>query len=339
MLKKLIVVFTLMLMSSMAVQAFTFKVATLSSDGSVWMENMRAGAKEISEKTENRVKFKFYPGGVMGGDKNVLRKMKFGQLHGGAMPNSGMAGIYPDIQLYNLVMKFQSFEEIDYARQRMDALLTEGLDKKGFVSFGFAEMGFAYIMSTTPITTVSDLQQQKVWAPDSNKLAINAFKECSVSPIPLPLRDVLMGLQTGMIDTVTGTPIGALALQWHTKIKYVTELPLSYIFGVFVLDKKSFNKISKQDQQIVRTVMTEVARKIDKQSREDNINAVAALKSQGVMFITVENSAANELKNIMESANEQIVTNSGLSESMVQQLDNNLAEFRAKPVQAEVVAE
>ncbi len=129
-----------------------------------------------------------------------------------------------------------------------------------------------------------------------------------------------MGLQTGMIDTVTGTPIGALALQWHTKIKYVTELPLSYIFGVFVLDKKSFNKISKQDQQIVRTVMTQVARKIDKQSREDNINGIAALKNQGVMFITVENSAANELKNIMESANTQIVTNSGLSENMVQQL-------------------
>jgi len=337
MLKKLIVVFTLMLMSSTAVQAFTFKIATLSSDGSVWMENMRAGAKEISEKTENRVKFKFYPGGVMGGDKNVLRKMKFGQLHGGAMPSSGMAGVYPDIQLYNLVMKFQSFEEVDYARQRMDVLLTEGLDKKGFVSFGFAEMGFAYIMSTTPIVTVADLQQQKVWAPDSNKLAINAFKECSVSPIPLPLRDVLMGLQTGMIDTVTGTPIGALALQWHTKIKYVTELPLSYIFGVFVIDKKSFNKISKQDQQIVRAVMTQVAENIDKQSREDNINAVAALKSQGVMFITVENSAANELKNIMESANKQILTNSGLSEKLVQQLDNNLAEYRANHVQVEVV--
>jgi len=339
MLKKLIVVFTLMLMSSTTVQAFTFKIATLSSDGSVWMKNMRAGAKEISEKTENRVKFKFYPGGVMGGDKNVLRKMKFGQLHGGAMPNAGLAGVYPDIQLYNLVMKFQSFEEVDYVRQRTDVLLTEGLDKKGFVSFGFAEMGFAYIMSTTPITSVSDLQQQKVWAPDSNKLAINAFKECSVSPIPLPLRDVLMGLQTGMIDTVTGTPIGALALQWHTKIKYVTELPLSYIFGVFVIDKKSFNKISKQDQQIVRNVMADVVRKIDKQSRKDNINGIAALKNQGVKFLSVENSAAKELKNIMESANTQIVTNSSLSDNLVQQLDKNLSEFRANPVQAEAVAE
>ena len=339
MLKKLIVVFTLLLMSNTAVQAFTFKIATLSSDGSVWMENMRAGGKEISEKTENRVKFKFYPGGVMGGDKNVLRKMKFGQLHGGAMPNSGLAAIYPEIQLYNLVMKFQSFEEVDYIRQRMDVLLTEGLDKKNLVSFGFAEMGFAYIMSTTPIETVADLQQQKVWAPDSNKIAINAFKACSVSPIPLPLRDVLMGLQTGMINTVTGTPIGALALQWHTKIKYVTELPLSYVFGVFVIDKKSFNKISKQDQQIVRTVMTQVARNIDKQSREDNINGIAALKNQGVKFITVENSAANELKNIMESANTQIVTDSGLSENLVQQLDKNLADFRANPVQTEVVAE
>ncbi len=333
MLKQSVFVFSLLLMSNTAVQAFTFKIATLSSDGSVWMVKMRAGAKEISEKTNKRVSFKFYPGGVMGGDKNVLRKMRFGQLHGAALPSAGLGDIYPDIQLYNLILKFQSLEEIDYVRQHMDAELISGLKKKGLVSFGLVEMGLAYVMSTTPITSVSDLQQKKVWVPDNNKIAINAFKAASVSPIPLPLRDVLMGLQTGMIDSVAGTPTGALALQWHTKIKYVTGLPLSYIFGVFVLNEKAFNKISKQDQKIVTEVMTRVADEIDKQSRKDNIDAVAALQNQGIKFVTVEHYAANELKSIMESANQQIVRDSGLSLDLVRQLDDHLIEFKSKSIQ------
>ncbi len=322
--------FVFFLLSSATVQAFTFKIATLSSDGSVWMQKMRAGAKEISERTEKRVAFKFYPGGVMGGDKNVLRKMRFGQLHGAALPASGLSDVYPDIQIYNLILKFQSLDEIDYVRQRMDAKLIQGLKNKGFVSFGLVEMGLAYLMSTTPVASLAELRQQKAWVPDSNQMAINAFIAASVSPIPLPLRDVLMGLQTGMINTVAGTPTGALALQWHTKIKYVTELPLSYIFGVFALNEKAFNKISKQDQLIVTEVMTLVAREIDKQSREDNLGAIAALKSQGIKFIAIEQDAARELKNIMESANQKIIQDSGVSVDLLHQLDAHLLDFVTK---------
>lgn len=328
--KQLIVVFSLILISINTVHAFTFKIATLSADGSVWMQKMRASAKDISKKTDNRVSFKFYPGGVMGGDKNVLRKMKFGQLHGAAMPNAGLSSVYPDIQLYNLILKFQSFEEIDYVRQQMDALLIEGLDKKGLISFGFSEMGLAYIMSTRPVSSIAELQQQKAWAPVNNKIAIQAFKALSISPIPLPLQDVLMGLQTGMINTVAGTATGALALQWHTKIKHITDLPLSYIFGVFVISEKAFNKISSEDQEIVRNVMKQVAKDVDKLSREDNINAIAALKTQGIQFDAVTKDSAGELKNVMESANQIIVTSSGLSVELVEQLDKHLAEYNAK---------
>ncbi|MFW5443469.1 MAG: TRAP transporter substrate-binding protein DctP [Methylococcaceae bacterium] len=327
MLKQLILVLSLSFVCNSSVQAFTFKIATLSSDGSVWMKKMRAGAKVIKEKTENRVSFKFYPGGVMGGDKNVLRKIRFGQLHGTAMTNSSLSDIYPDIQLYNLILKFRSFEQIDYVRQRMDKHLREGLQNKGLVSFGFSEIGLAYIMSTTPLYNLADLQQQKAWAPDRNKIAIQTFKAISISPIPLALRDVLMGLQTGMINTVAGTPTGALALQWHTKIKYVTDLPISYVFGVLVLNEKFFKKISAQDQAIVSEVMAQVAQDVDKQSRKDNINAIAALKSQGIEFITVEPGVVNELNNLMESANQDIIKNSGLTEDLVGQFEKHLLDF------------
>ncbi len=337
MLKQILAVLSILLLSYGSAQASTFKIATLSTDGSVWMEKMRAGAREISERTHNRVKFKFYPGGVMGGDKNVLRKIRFGQLQGAAMPNAGLTAIYPDIQLYNLIVKFQTMNEIDYVREQMDEQLLMELEKKGLVAFGFSEIGLAYTMSTIPVHNIADLQRLKSWAPDSNKIAIQAYKALSISPIPLPLRDVLMGLQTGMINSVAGTPTGAIALQWHTKIKYVTDSPLSYIFGVFFLDKKAFNKISKEDQLVVREVMAKTVSEVDKQSRQDNINAVAALKKLGVEFISVEDAAAAELKEIMESANQDIVKKSGLTKSLVELLDKHLAEFRSQSTEIDVV--
>jgi len=337
MLKQIIAILTLSFLSYGSVQAYTFKVATLSTDGSVWMEKMRAGAEEISQKTDSRVNFKFYPGGVMGGDKNVLRKIRFGQLQGAALPSAGLTGIYPDIQLYNLIVKFQSMSEIDYVREQMDDQLLVGLEKKGLVAFGFSEIGLAYTMSTTPVHNITDLQQLKSWVPESNKIAIQAYKALSISPIPLPLRDVLMGLQTGMITSVAGTPTGAIALQWHTKIKYVTDSPLSYIFGVFFLDKKAFNKISKADQLVVREVMAKTVNEVDKQSRQDNVNAVLALKKLGVEPIDVEDAAANELKAVMESANQEIVSKSGLSSRLVEMLDKYLAAFRAQSSRIESV--
>ena len=324
------VTYVLLLLTSLngSAQAFTFKIATLSPDGSFWMQKMREGANEITKKTENRIKFKFYPGGVMGDDDGVLRKIRFRQLHGAALTNGGLSKIYPDIQLYNMVLKFNSLEEIDFVREKMDTQLMAGLEKNGIVTFGFAEMGLAYLMSTMPIKNLNDLKHQKTWVPDNNNIALAAMKAFSVSPIPLPLRDVLMGLQTGMLSVVSGSPVGALALQWQTKIKFVTDLPLSYFFGVLVLDKKAFNKISITDQKIVREVLNRVVNEVDKQSRLDNINATKALKNQGVEFIDPSQQATDELRHVIEGVNEELVKTGTLSKPMVDRLNEHLMEYR-----------
>ena len=310
--------------------AFTFKIATLSPDGSFWMQKMRAGAEQVSAKTDGRVKFKFYPGGVMGDDKGVLRKMRFGQLHGAALTSGGLSTIFPDIQLYSLLLKFNNLDEIDYVRAQMDQQLMQGLEDNGIVTLGFAEIGLAYIMATIPIHSIDDMRNQKAWVPDDNYIALAALEALSVSPIPLPIRDVLMGLQTGMINVVAGSPIAALALQWHTKVKYATDLPLSYIFGVFAINKKAFNKISEADQQVVREIMIGVAEQVDKQNRKDNIAAMAALKNQGIEFIDPTPEAAEELRRLIASANEKLKKTGKLTPQMVNTLDKHIADFRAQ---------
>ena len=127
--------------------AQTIKLATIAPEGSSWMDSMRAGAAEIDERTDGRVKFKFYGGGVQGNDKQVLRKMRIGQLHGGAFTSNGLIDVQRDSQLYALPMLFDNLEEVRFVRSRMDDKLRGLIEDAGYVNFGFAGGGFARLMS------------------------------------------------------------------------------------------------------------------------------------------------------------------------------------------------
>jgi TRAP-type transport system periplasmic protein len=310
--------------------AATFKIATISPEGSMWMEKMRQGAEEVSAQTQNRVKFKFYPGGVMGNDKAVLRKIRIGQLQGGAVVGGSLSAFFPANQIYAQPMKFTTLEEVDYIRQHMDSFITDGLDEAGFVTFGITGGGFAYIMSKEPITTVEDLQKRKVWIPDNDKLSQDAVAAFGVAPIPLPIADVRTSLQSGLIDTVATSPVGAIVLQWHTQIKYVTNIPLIYLYAVLAIDKKKFVKISSQDQAVVTRVMTRAFKQIGLQNREDDSKAVAALKNQGIEFITPDKAIREEWIKTAGKASQKMVDSGTLPKAAVDKMDRLLKEFHAK---------
>jgi TRAP-type C4-dicarboxylate transport system substrate-binding protein len=277
--------------------AATLKIATVTPEGSQWMDDMRAGAKEIKERTDGRVQIKFYGGGVMGNDSKVLGKMRIGALQGGAFTPSALATIYPDLNLYGLPMVFNSEEEATYVRQTLDAKLMAGLEEAGLVNFGFAAGGFAIVMSNTPITTLDDLKGKRVWVPEGDTISYQAMQALSLAPMTLPLTDVLTGLQTGLIDIVGISPIGALVLQWHTKIKYITELPLVYT----AIQKKAFDKLSVDDQQVVREVMTGIYEKFDSSNLVDNRGARDALLNAGIESVAYDEAELDRIRDVLDT--------------------------------------
>jgi TRAP-type C4-dicarboxylate transport system substrate-binding protein len=97
------------------------------------MKEMKAGAEQIKQRTEGRVKLKFYPGGVMGNDKSVHRKIKIGQLQGGAFTPGGLAQVNPSIQALGLPMMFDTYAEVDYVRAKMDPIMRQEMEASGFV--------------------------------------------------------------------------------------------------------------------------------------------------------------------------------------------------------------
>lgn len=135
--------------------AVQFKIATASPDGLGWMNRLRTAISEVETATAGRVTFKVYPGGVQGDDFTVLRKMRVGQLQGGAVVAGTLVRFFPDLQIYNLPMTFRSFAEVDQVRARLDGVMEQGLAEGGIHTFALTETGFAYILSKTPRRTSS----------------------------------------------------------------------------------------------------------------------------------------------------------------------------------------
>jgi TRAP-type C4-dicarboxylate transport system substrate-binding protein len=253
------------------------------------------------------VHLKYYPAGVMGDDKAVLRKMRIGQLQGAALTAGAFENIYPDSQIYSLPLIFQSFEQVDRVRQQIDPMLIAGFKEKGFVTFGFAEGGFAYPMTKTePIREPSHLKQHKVWAPTDDEMSVLAFSTIDITPVPLALGDVLAGLQTGLVDTIASPPVPALVMQWHTQVKTLTDIPISYVFGLLVIDRKIFRKISKSDRAIVSQVMSDVFETLDKLNRQDGLNALAALQQQGIEILSLTEAEKQEWAMLGEQAQQKL---------------------------------
>ncbi len=313
---------------STAVVAKTLKIATVAPAGTTWMKEMKVGAKLIKQRTDGRVKLKFYPGGVMGNDQSVHRKIKIGQLHGGAFTPGGLARVDNSIQSLGLPMLFKSLDEVDYVRERIDPLLKKEMEANGFVLLGISEGGFARILSKQPMQDLESIRASKVWVPEGDKVGQTVFRALGITPVSLPISDVFTGLQTGLIDIVAINPTAAIAFQWHTSTAYMTDAPIIYLIGVLAIQKKAFDRLSHDDQQVVREEIGKVFERLDLKNRLDNQAAKQALQQQGIEFVTPKPGEVERWASISEKSVEEMTESGVISKQIVEQVKGYLKSFR-----------
>ena len=324
---------------AMPATAAVLKIATIAPEGSEWMVEHRAAAKKIKELTEGRVSLKFYGGGVMGNDRKVLRKIRIGQLQGAAFTTSGLAERYPGMVLYGMPFVFRSQDEVDFVRERLDGELLQGLEDAGFVSFGFAGGGFANFMSNQPLTDHASLQSKKIWVPEGDVISFTALESMNLSPVVLPLSDVLTGLQTGLLDVIVTPPVAALLLQWYTKVKYINPLPIAYTIGLMAIEARAFERIAPADQELIRGVLSDTYLRLDEINRQDNIEAREALLANGLQMVEASQKDIPYWREVAEETNERMWNESGADPALYRKLIDLLDEFRAADSAVESIAD
>jgi TRAP-type C4-dicarboxylate transport system substrate-binding protein len=278
------------------------KLGTLAPEGSSWMKTLNTLNIEVMKKTENKVQFRIYPGGVLGDEMDMLRKMKIGQIQGAALSSGGLSALFKEIDVLQIPFLFQKYEEVDTILKKMDSFFRKGVEDNGYILLGWSEGGFIYLMSNTPISSVADLKKVKVWTWEESPMAKAIFDEAGVSAIPLSVPDVLVGLQTGLVDVIYAPPTVAISLQWFTKVKYMTDVPLAYLAGGIVVNKDTFKRIPPAFQNILIESCQRHLDQLKIVTRNENREAIKVMMKHGVKIVTPSGDQVEEYKRLSSKA-------------------------------------
>ena len=144
----------------------------------------------------------------------------------------------------------------------------------------------------------------------------------------MPLTDVMTGLQTELIDTIMSPPAATIILQWNTKVNHITDLPLSYIFAMLVIEKKYFDRIKPSDQLIVREVMEGIYKGFDQQGNEDNHQAYKALLGDGMKAVTPDQGQVREWHKAIQETNHRLAKEGAVDVALLNELECNVDAYR-----------
>jgi TRAP-type C4-dicarboxylate transport system substrate-binding protein len=312
-----------------AAQSTEIRIATLAPSGSPWMAVLDKAAAEIKEKTGGRVSLKYFEGGQQGDERDFVRKIKLGQLDGAAVTSVGLSMIDESIRVLELPMMFQSVDEVDYVADKMWPYFQAKFEKKGFKLNDRGEVGWIYFVSKNKVETVADLRAQKLWQWGDDALASALYKKLGISGVPLGVPEVDSSLTSGRVTAAYTSPVAAVALQWHSKIKFMTSMPMSFGIAATVVSLETQKKISADDQKTVEQISRAASKKLRRVIRKSNDDARATMTRKGVTVVTTPPATIDEFAK-QAAAVHQELTGKVFSKAELDMVIKHRDEFRAK---------
>jgi len=301
------------LLLSFSIQGYSktvkLKIATMAPKGTSWGNALEAMAKEIKKATKKKVRLKLYLGGSAGDEPSVLRKINSGVMHGGVFTGRALGDVNGDVRIMEVPFTFlDDRKKAWFTLQVMNKkLFNDGFEKRGFKNLGFFEIGKVYLVSTQKVTKIDELKGKKIWSWSGDDISASLITSMQLVGVPLGLQDVLTSLSTGIIDTAYASPMGVLALQWQTKIKYLVDYPVTYSVGALLLRQKFWDKIptdpkdpEKDYRTIVRNIIKKHVNTANQRTVQENLDALKAMKDQGIEFLNFPENSITEGRKIRQ---------------------------------------
>jgi len=312
------------------VSAQVIKLGTIAPDGSPWLDAIRGMAEEWKAATGGTIEFRIYPGGVVGDDPDMVRKMRIGQLQAAALSNTGLYDIAHEMQALQMPMMISSYEELDYVRDRMAPKLEAILESKGFKVLNWGDAGWLYFFSQTPMLKPADLKPMKLWVWAGYPAYVEAWKDAGFHPVELALPDILTGLQAGLINAFPAPPLLALANQWFGVAKNMCDVKWAPAIGATVITLKAWNAIDPAVRAKLLASSRDVGARLSSQVRGLDQEAIDAMVKRGLVVNHVGPEGVAEFEKIArESAYPKLIGNV-VPADIVAEVQKLRDEFRAQ---------
>jgi TRAP-type transport system periplasmic protein len=265
-----------------AEEGYTLRIASLAPAGSSWMKILNAWNKTLQEQTDGKVKLRFYPGGSQGDERDFVRKMRVGQLDGGVVTMTGMSMLVPAMNVLTLPGFLDTYEELDRVRGKMAPQFEEMFDKEGFKLVGWGDAGKTRLFSVQPIKRPSEIKSMRPWVWKDDPIFVEFYQVIGASAVRLGVPEVYPALQTRMVDVVSSSALTAVALQWYTRVKYMTAHNSAIIAGGTMMRKDKFAELPPDLQAIFQSTADRAHELLNKTIRKDDEKAYGIVLKKGI---------------------------------------------------------
>jgi TRAP-type C4-dicarboxylate transport system substrate-binding protein len=268
------------------------KLGTLAPNGSTWHTLLKEMGQKWEQASGGKVKLRIYPGGVLGNEGDMVKKMRIGQLQAAALTTIGLHDIAPDAQAVDVPMMIDSWATLDYVMDRMGPKLERIIEGKGYEVLGWSEVGFVRFFSTKRYASLKEMQGAKMFCWEGDPASADAWRAGGFHPVVMSSTDIVPGLQTGLIDTVAMAPLYAYSSRMFEKAKYMLDLPWTVLTGATVVRKDEWDKVPADIKPKLIEISREYAKKIAAEVRRMDNEALENMIKQGLVSVKPADPAA-----------------------------------------------
>jgi len=258
------------------------RYATLAPSGSTFGKILKAWSRSLEKETDGRVELRYYSGGSQGDERDFIRKMRAGQMDAAGVTSTGLGIIVRPVLVLSSPGLIETYDELERVREKMTPRFDEMFREAGFELLAWADAGKGRIMSTMPILRPSDLKKARPWVWKDDPIFAEFLKVVGANGVRLGVPEVYAALQTKMVDVVPNSAIGALALQWYTKLKYMSKDSFGIVMGASVIKKEKLDQLSAEDQAVLKSTAVRAGAALDRVVRRDDAKAYQVLIDRGI---------------------------------------------------------
>lgn len=256
------------------------RMATLAPRGSVWMRVFEAWNNSLRQRTNNQLSFRFYPGGSQGDERDVIRKIRIGQLDGAAVTSTGLSLVVRPVLVLQAPGVCENYQQLDRARTELDGELRQQFEANGIRLMGWGDAGQGRIFSNRPITRPRDLRSVRPWVWSDDSFFGEFLQVVGANGVRLGVPEVLPALSTGQVDTVIASATVASALQWHTRVTHVTQQANAILIGATILSQEKYNSLPAELQTALDETGVQAHTALSRRIRTDDDRYYTALTTR-----------------------------------------------------------
>ena len=279
------------------------RLGTLAPRGTAWHRSLLEMGEKWRAAQGPGATFLIYTDGSQGGEADMVRRMRVGQLNAALLSVVGLTEIDDSVAaLQKMPMMFRSWEELDHLREKLRPALEKRFYDKGFVVLFWGDAGWVRFFSKEPAVRPADYRKMKVFAWAGDNPQVDIMKSLGYQPVVLEISDILPGLQTGMINMVPSTPFYALIGQFYRHAPYMLDMNWVPIVGAVVVTRKTWEAMSPEGRKALRQAGDLAGIELRAISRRENEESVEAMKKRGLKVQPLTAELEAEWRKVAEHA-------------------------------------